>query len=121
MKVEEVRFIDYDLNVSLRSKQSPCVFDEGMRFFRETLTCEYSHRKSYVSFGAKGAMPLIMTLKANVLPLLKKMSRYFSHYSVKAEMVVVALQPFTFSPNLFYSASLLCSTYPMQAKKGGGS
>jgi hypothetical protein len=32
-------------------------------------------------------------------------------------MVVVLLQPFTFSPNLFYSTSLICSTYLMQVER----
>src|SRR5512139_1103190 len=37
--------------------------------------------------------------------------------SVKAVMVVVLLQPFSFSPNLFCSTSLLCSTYFMQVER----
>ena len=70
------------------------------------------------TFGVKDARCRTCYKEATILPLLRKRVKIFSFYSVKAEMVVVAPQPF--SPNLFYSASLVCPTYLMQAEKAGG-
>ena len=58
-----------------------------------------------------------MVIFGLLLPLLRKMQSFFLRCSVIAETVVVLLQPFTFSPNLFCSTSLRCSTYFMQVER----
>lgn len=58
---------------------------------------------------------------AVVLPLLGKKSRYVSIYLLKSSGLWWFFNLLSSSPNLFYSAGLLCPTYLIQDEKGGGS